>query len=68
MNDEWFATLYTAVSGDVTGSLFEKVSGDFYRKVTGKWLRKTQDEKSVTKLSGSWNRKLLGKLFLAHTL
>ena len=43
MNDlRRFNLVYTAVSGDVTGSLFEKVSGDFYRKVTGKWLRKTQ--------------------------
>ena len=41
MNDlRRFNLVYTAVSGDVTGSWFEKVSGDFYRKVTGKSLRK----------------------------
>ena len=69
MNDlRRFNLVYTAVSGDVTGSWFEKVSGDFYRKVTGKWLRKTQKKKSVTKLSGPPEPETLGKLFLAHTL
>ena len=64
MNDlRRFNLVYTAVSGDVTGSWFEKVSGDFYRKVTGKWLRKTQKKKVSPNFPVLRNRKLWGNFF-----